>query len=337
MTTLHDSPQPVPTTLYTPAVINFWHVMSGLYFWEFFTTLELEWNVIRGRRPYIWTIWVYSLTRVATLANVILKLLDLDTKIPQSCQVLISLDYAFAYMSLAAASFLIVLRANAIWNRRKVIMSISFGVWGANTCLLVVGVSRLRSSWSPEQDHCVMTNVQTVKINAIVLLATDVVLLLITLVGLFCLGAHGTFSLGRLLWKQGIAWLLLALVAEVPPAVFLTLNMSESLSVMFQFPGLTVLTIAATRVYRSLTNSDFAPGGIATDRFRKRPPVPNVMQTPVAEIPLDQMGVTVHTHVEYYPGSQTSKNGSFTSTDGEGHHKPAELILDEDLERGIAS
>jgi hypothetical protein len=26
--------------------------------WEFFTTLDYEWSVIRGRRPYRWTIWV---------------------------------------------------------------------------------------------------------------------------------------------------------------------------------------------------------------------------------------------------------------------------------------
>ena len=26
--------------------------------WEFFTTLDYEWNVCRGRLPYRWTIWV---------------------------------------------------------------------------------------------------------------------------------------------------------------------------------------------------------------------------------------------------------------------------------------
>ena len=28
--------------------------------WEFVTTLYYEWRVIRGRRPYRWTIWVCS-------------------------------------------------------------------------------------------------------------------------------------------------------------------------------------------------------------------------------------------------------------------------------------
>jgi hypothetical protein len=29
-----------------------------IYSWEYFITLDLEWNVIRGRRPHRWTIWV---------------------------------------------------------------------------------------------------------------------------------------------------------------------------------------------------------------------------------------------------------------------------------------
>ena len=31
--------------------------------WEYLTTLEYEWGVIRGRRPYRWTIWVRRYTR----------------------------------------------------------------------------------------------------------------------------------------------------------------------------------------------------------------------------------------------------------------------------------
>jgi hypothetical protein len=29
--------------------------------WEFITTLDYEWSVIRGRRPYRWSIWVRNL------------------------------------------------------------------------------------------------------------------------------------------------------------------------------------------------------------------------------------------------------------------------------------
>ena len=74
--------------------------------WEFFTTLDYEWSVIRGDRPYRWTIWVcssllfghvpgtdhpsekvYSFTRVCTLITVILNMLALDSSSPIDCQV----------------------------------------------------------------------------------------------------------------------------------------------------------------------------------------------------------------------------------------------------------
>ena len=80
-------------------------------------------------------------------------------------------------------------------------------------------------------------------LNILVTLATDISLLLIMFFGLLRLGFHerGAFGLGRLLWKQvsywhfslavvfsaymvvrihkGVIWLLVATIAEVPPAV----------------------------------------------------------------------------------------------------------------------
>jgi hypothetical protein len=62
--------------LWIVIVVKFLHAMSGLYMWviaifmyvtqfnpscsswEYFTTLDYEWRVIRGRLPYRWTIWV---------------------------------------------------------------------------------------------------------------------------------------------------------------------------------------------------------------------------------------------------------------------------------------
>jgi hypothetical protein len=88
-----------------------------------------------------------------------------------------------------------------------------------------------------------VTNLHISELNILVTLATDISLLLIMFVGLLRLGFHerGAFGLGRLLWKQvsywclsldlvlsaysvarvhkGVIWLLVATIAEVPPAV----------------------------------------------------------------------------------------------------------------------
>ena len=88
-----------------------------------------------------------------------------------------------------------------------------------------------------------MVNLHISVLNVLVTLATDVSLLLIMFFGLLRLGFHerGAFGIGRLLWKQvgyycfspavvlpayivvrihkGVIWLLVATIAEVPPAV----------------------------------------------------------------------------------------------------------------------
>jgi hypothetical protein len=67
-------------------VVKFWHATGGLYIWEFFTTLDYEWGVIRGDLPYRWTIWIYSFARVAALVGLILCFVIMDVSTPINCQ-----------------------------------------------------------------------------------------------------------------------------------------------------------------------------------------------------------------------------------------------------------
>ena len=83
-----------------------------IFSWEFVTTLDYEWSVIRGHRPFRWTIWVsinahstvsvefrcpgpgaklvwqiYTLTRIFTLITIILTLVGLDATARYNCEV----------------------------------------------------------------------------------------------------------------------------------------------------------------------------------------------------------------------------------------------------------
>jgi len=213
------------------ALVKLCHAIDSLYLWEFFTSLDYEWSVIRGRRPYRWTIWIYSLTRMSALVAVILNLVGIDVTSPFDCQAWITFVLIFAYIAFAAASLLIVLRDIAIWNRNMVIIAISIGAWVVNVAFLIQGIARLRSKWYHVVDSCVPTNTESNKLNIIVTLVTDVILLLIMLVGLIRLRRNGagTFGLGQLLWRQGVIWFFFATVAEVPPTVFVSLNLNSSL------------------------------------------------------------------------------------------------------------
>jgi len=335
MVNYHD-PAKIAQDFWT--VTKLWHTIDGLYIWEFFTTLDYEWCVIRGRRPYRWTIWVYSLTRVATLLAVILNMIGLDVTNPINCHVWVTFELIFAYTAFAAASLLIVIRTIAIWNRNKIIFFIAMSVWWTNVSFLIQGIVRLRSSWEPAQGTgtCAVLNTEISKANIVTTLCTDIILLVIMLVGLFRLRLQvsNPSSLGRLLWTQGIIWILLAAVAEVPAAVFICLNLNDPLNLMFQTPAMVTMSIAATRMYRSLI--DFSSSDISQENSNSQSRIGSetkrISSGPVPLNGMGPMGVAIHTHTEQYPTSQASPYGLYIGADGRLCDKPRGLGIDDDVE-----
>jgi len=144
----------------------------------------------------------------------------------------------------------------AIWNGQKLVIAITAGIWLANIGFFIQSLARVRTSWDPLLTTCNVLDIHSTKLNTITTLFTDIALLLIMLVGLLRLGFHepGVYGLGRLLWRQGIVWLFIATIAEIPPVVFISLNLNDPLDYMFSFPAMVIMTIAATRIYRSLSN-----------------------------------------------------------------------------------
>ncbi|KAI0270473.1 hypothetical protein BC834DRAFT_516165 [Gloeopeniophorella convolvens] len=320
----------------TLATIKFWHVVDGFFIWEFIITLNYEWSIIRGRRPYRWTIWVYSLTRVATLMSVILNMVGFDVTHKMNCQLRVVGELVFAYTAFAAASLLIVLRIVAIWDRHKIALALAAAAWGTNVGFLIHGVTKARSAWVPEQSTCAFLDTYSTRNNILVTFVTDIVLLAIMLVGLLRVQQRGgsLLGLGRLLWKQGLIWFLVATVAEATPTVFICLNLNDPMNIMFQVPSLIVMSIAATQMYRQLT--DFASMHLTQDSLRSAGPAVESKRVPASAIPLGRMEVSVHTAYDSYPASPGRYN-AYIGAELQGDaikDKSRRLSLDSDLERG---
>ncbi|KAH9990099.1 hypothetical protein BJV77DRAFT_635636 [Russula vinacea] len=209
----YDNPVTIAQEL--AGLVKLWHLVDGIFIWEFLTNLDYEWDFIQGHRPYRWTIWVYSLARVSTLLAVILNMVGFDTTATINCQAWVTSGIFFAYLAVVSSSLLIVLRVIAIWNKAKIIIAIAMGIWVIDISLFIDGTIRLRSTWSHEALICVVVNIESTKPAIIGSLVSDIGLLLIMLIGLLPLRG-GAFALGRTLWKQGLIWLLLATVAEAP-------------------------------------------------------------------------------------------------------------------------
>ncbi|KAI9510408.1 hypothetical protein F5148DRAFT_1180068 [Russula earlei] len=329
-----------------PAVIaqDFWTVaklslaVAGLYIWEFFTTLDYEWSVIQQRRPYRWTIWLYSLTRVATLMAMVVTLIILDVTTPINCQLTITFGLIFSYIAIAAASMLIVLRVIAIWNRNKIVSAIAISTWTANVATLIRSAVLLRGESSPVTTigTCNIPNTTANKLSLIMSLCTDIVLLLIMLVGLLRWRneVRGEAPLARFLWTQGLIWFLIATVSYFLPVAFISLNINAAFNVMFQNPSLITLSIAATRMYRTLT--DFG----SRDMLVSMPKIsgftsPRTNQIRFSPMSSDRPEVVVHIDCERYVASQTGHCNSYVITDDQQHDKPHGRNVEDDVESSI--
>jgi len=103
------------------------------------------------------------------------------------------------------------------------------------------------------------------------------------------------FGLARLLWKQGVIWLLFATGAGVITVLFVSLDLTPMLNIMFLMPTMVSLSVTATRIYTSL--SDFGSIDIVMDSGLERAPhaILSVKTTPVAYVAR-----------ELYPTSQST-------------------------------
>jgi len=343
--------QRVPTCCFLAGMVNFnspaaltqdalaltklWHTVGGLYIWEYFTTLEYEWGVIRGRRPYRWTIWIYSVARVSALFLVVLGFVLMDNTAYIHCQVAITSETGFAFLTVSASSLLIVLRVIAVWNRNKVAVIAAIILWIINAAFFIQLIARLRFARLSGPWPCVPVNIESNQLNMIAMAVTDIALLLVMLVGLFRLRYYGNdmFGLTQFLWKQGIIWLLLALAAEIPPVVFLILNLNVPFDTMFQFPAYITMTIAATRLYRSLVDFTFsstdAAHGVPKDSC---PLVQESRRMMATSIPMDRVEVTVHIVSEQHVAPD---DVSSIRTRDDILGKSNGMSSDRDVERGV--
>ncbi|KAH9080321.1 hypothetical protein EDB83DRAFT_2548032 [Lactarius deliciosus] len=224
------------------ALIKLCHAMSGILFWEIVANIGFEYSVFTGKRKFRSSFLAYGIS-----------------------------VFLFAHISIASASALIVLRVVAIWGLNKIATSIASIAWLANTGSLIHSVVVVHAAWSDSEGCCKITNPSETKINIPVTLVTDLVLLVLMLIGLLRWEyAHQRGGIWWLLFTQGLAWMIIVTLAEALitvrclqneynlddrfPQVFILLNLNDAMNLMFMVPALMTMTICASRMYRGLAD-----------------------------------------------------------------------------------
>ncbi|KAI0038953.1 hypothetical protein FA95DRAFT_1684453 [Auriscalpium vulgare] len=243
------------------AFVRLSHVVLGLILWEIVTTCDYDIDVLRGRRRYLPTFWIYFTCRLSMAVSLIILVIPKDVVGVRNCTALGASIYVFGYLSLAMASSLILLRIFAVWQRQLAVVAVSSVLWASSIALNVRYIVILRSEYVPELGECIESPRPI--INNIGIIGSDLGLLAIMLVGILrhhkdmSSAPRGFGGLWSLLWHQGVIWLVMAAMVEVPTLVFIILNLNDPWDVMFEIVTLATLSISATRMYRVLT--DYRP------------------------------------------------------------------------------
>ncbi|KAI0044008.1 hypothetical protein FA95DRAFT_324715 [Auriscalpium vulgare] len=233
--------------------VNREHVLAGLYIWEYFTNLHYEWEFVSGKRKWLWTLSIYSSCRLCCLIYTILNVIGMDATREINCQSWIQATTAFTALAMASAALLIVLRIAAIWDRNRIVTVLASIIWIVSGGFWIREIIRSRGMWNAVGGYCIDLFADRGQPMGVISFVSDATLLIIMLFGLLLRGEASRFGIWRMLYHQGLIWLGMATIAELP-VILLYQNINDVWNLMFQTPALLIMVIGATRMYRSLTN-----------------------------------------------------------------------------------
>jgi len=229
------------------------HVLFGLYIWEWFMSIEFDWDFIRGKRKFRWPMTFYFLNRYCLLFALIGITIALNITKKIDCQKLYTFNSCTGNMAIGLASINLSLRTMAVWSQKLYIViplvAIILGHWS----LLLHGVL-LKAKWVDGEgclitatDHRLLgiTFIYTMTFDFIVLLLTGWKLMITT-------GARS--HLVKLVFGDGLIFFMIAFLANLIATIFMHLNLNPVMSIIANVPAAIASTIVACRAVRRLNN-----------------------------------------------------------------------------------
>ncbi|EPS95625.1 hypothetical protein FOMPIDRAFT_1032786 [Fomitopsis schrenkii] len=234
------------------AFIKLMHCLAGVYFWEFFTSLDFDWAFISGKKKFQWPLIFYMLDRYCLFFALIGILIALDTRVQVNCQALYVFNQLLGDAAVGLASINLSIRTMAVWSQRLYIVIplvlVILGHWS-----LILQGAQLTATWIPG------TGCAIIKTNNVVLAATfiysmvfDLVVMILNLIKLW--GRQKRSQLVAVLFKDGVIYFFIAFVANAIATSFMLLNLNPIMAIIFNVPAAIASTIVACRAVRRLSN-----------------------------------------------------------------------------------
>ncbi|KAH9974552.1 hypothetical protein BGW80DRAFT_1301098 [Lactifluus volemus] len=234
------------------AWVKLLHVIDGVYLWEFICNLSFEWSLLRGRRQWRWTAAFYIACRLATIAEVVSNIVGFDVTSPINCKIWSQLLALFVYAAGTLSLSLYAVRSVAVWQRSLLITIISGAIILANFGAWIRRIVQADAVWNPQTMACLRIHTDRALLNNMMLLSAEVIFFVLMASGIYYRNPGPRAF--RIMCREGLLWLVVAILVQIIPTSFLLLNLNDVMNVMFITPSVVCTSIGATRMYRTLSD-----------------------------------------------------------------------------------
>ncbi|KAJ3754921.1 hypothetical protein EV360DRAFT_96374 [Lentinula raphanica] len=235
---------------------RFMHALLGLYIWEWFTSLDFDWEYIRGKKQFRWPLIFYFLNRYCLLFALVGIAIALNVTTEINCQALYTFNQCVGNAAIGLASINFSLRTMAVWSQRWYIVVplilLILGQWS----LLLHGIL-LKATYVPEQGCVIVeTDSRLLLAGFTYTMCFDFVVLSLTAWKLV-INAPSSKVMGRsklvvLIFGDGLIYFIIAFLSNLLATIFMLLDLNPVMSIIANVPSAIGSTIVACRAVRRL-------------------------------------------------------------------------------------
>ncbi|KAJ7590193.1 hypothetical protein C8J56DRAFT_1139969 [Mycena floridula] len=238
-------------------------VASGLYFWEWFITLDFDFEFICGRRKFKWPMIFYFYARYAFLAALVMSIFMLNNGRQVNCQAINLTILLFKHSALWASSVSLSIRTIMLWEHSRRIMTIIVPLTIFHMAAVCISsIWDFKVVWSEHafaEPRCIVLDVSHSGISGLYTYTVVLDLIILCLTSYKLLYGGGAririerIPIFMLLFRDGLVYFIVVFIATLLPVVFLLFNHNLAMIIGVRVvPG--TATIAAGRAVRRLYN-----------------------------------------------------------------------------------
>ncbi|EJD35988.1 hypothetical protein AURDEDRAFT_174908 [Auricularia subglabra TFB-10046 SS5] len=242
------------------------NLCTGIYLWEFIISLDFDWQLFAGRRPFRWTQAPYLVARYSYGVTMVILIIVSNLYVPiKDCKAwwigfyvrektggllgieLHGTDIHFhgAFVGIRPPGYPVAVAGCNPWH-------ICFFAlyWLGEAAIMIYGITLVEGAYVPELMSCAPTHTSRSERFAIL---TCLILYLICL-ALLARSLLRTRGLGlwRLLLSHGVVCFSVVILTFAFVTTFIFLDLNDGMNLIFEVLSAVSLVVCATRLYRGL-------------------------------------------------------------------------------------